>query len=185
MGIYIYIVPIIPNFSDYINSMLGICLPIILYKYVLHDNIEEKDKIDKFDKLDNKIDISNILITGTIICFILLLSGILPICVVGVASGSMSPKIEKGDAVIYTKVNSDKDIEVGDILVFKNGNKTIIHRLVEKKEEDNKIYYVTKGDANNTIDNMNTTINEVKGKVSFKIKYIAYPSIYLNDLLKK
>ena len=184
MNIYIYVVPILPNFSDYVNSMLGIVLPIILYKYVLHDNIEEKNKIDKFDKLDDKIDISNILITGSIICFIMLLSGIFPIRIVGVASGSMSPKIDKGDAIIYKTVTSDKDIEVGDILVFKSGNKTIIHRLMEKKEEDNTIYYITKGDANNTEDSFKTTIKDIEGKVSFKIKYIAYPSIYLNNLLK-
>ena len=179
MNIYIYLVPIMPNISDFINSVLYICFPLILYKYTLNDVIDKKERIK------TGLDISSVVVwTGTA-GILLLISGLLPLCIVGVASESMSPKIDKGDAVVYKKIKNDSDIKVGDILVFKQGDKTIIHRLVEKKIEDNTIYYVTKGDANNTSDGKEITIGDIKGVVSFNIKFIAYPSIFLNDLIKK
>ncbi len=63
-----------------------------------------------------------------------------------VISGSMSPAIEKWDIII---VDLDADYEVGDIVSFKNGDSFITHRIVEIKDNT----YITKGDANNTVDN--------------------------------
>ena len=113
----------------------------------------------------------------------MLLSGLFPLVIIGVGSGSMHPKIDKGDAVIYKKVSSDKDIKEGDILVFQSGSKIIVHRLVKKETKKNKIYYVTKGDNNNSNDKNNLTIDNVKGVVTLKIKYIALPSIMFHDYI--
>ena len=63
-----------------------------------------------------------------------------------IVSGSMSPTIEKGDMII---VKIDNDYKVGDIVSFKEEDSIITHRIVEKGDN----YYVTKGDANNTVDN--------------------------------
>ncbi len=74
-----------------------------------------------------------------------------------VISGSMSPTIEKMDVIL---VKLDTNYEVGDIVSYKNDGAIITHRIVEK----NGTTYITKGDANNTIDK---PINEEKiiGKV--------------------
>ena len=63
-----------------------------------------------------------------------------------IVSGSMSPTIEKGDMIL---VKLDTDYNVGDIVSYKDNNSIITHRIVEKTDN----YYVTKGDANNTLDN--------------------------------
>lgn len=47
-----------------------------------------------------------------------------------VATGSMSGTIEIGDIVI---VNITKDVNENDIIVYKDGDNFITHRLVEKK----------------------------------------------------
>lgn len=64
-----------------------------------------------------------------------------------VISGSMEPKIKKGDIIIIdTKV---KKYKAKDIITFKDVNGSFVtHRIIEIN--DDKL--ITKGDANNTID---------------------------------
>lgn len=74
-----------------------------------------------------------------------------------VATGSMSPTINVGDVVI---VKITKEVYEDDIIVYKEGDNFITHRLISK--EENKI--TTKGDANNTEDNP-IEESDVLGKV--------------------
>lgn len=62
-----------------------------------------------------------------------------------VATGSMSPTINVGDVVI---VNLTKEVSENDIIVYKEGENFITHRLIKK--EEGKI--ITKGDSNNSED---------------------------------
>ena len=79
-----------------------------------------------------------------------------------VLTGSMEDTINIGDLVV---VKITKDIEVNDIIAFKQEGNLIIHRVINIK--DNEI--ITKGDANNEED---TPIKEeqIIGKECFKIK---------------
>lgn len=184
MDTYIFLIPIVPDFSEYIVSILGVCFPILIYIYTISDLKQEKEVIT-LKSFKEDFNIHDAVILTCIICLATLLSGFFPLVLIGVGSNSMHPKIDKGDAVIYKKVNNDKDIKVGDVLVFEAGDKVIIHRLIDKKEENGVIYYITQGDQNNAPDNVNTTINEVRGIVSLKIKYIARPTIWFNELINK
>lgn len=74
-----------------------------------------------------------------------------------VVSGSMSPAIEKWDLII---VDLDSEYKVGDIISYKKDGVYITHRIIEI----NKNTIITKGDANNTIDNP-ITKDMVAGKV--------------------
>lgn len=74
-----------------------------------------------------------------------------------VATGSMSGTIEIGDVVI---VKLTKDVQENDIIVYKEENDFITHRLIEKN--DNEL--ITKGDANNAEDKP-ITVEQVLGKV--------------------
>ena len=62
-----------------------------------------------------------------------------------VATGSMSPTINVGDVVI---VHLTKEVSENDIIVYKEGENFITHRLIKK--EEGKI--ITKGDSNNSED---------------------------------
>ena len=79
-----------------------------------------------------------------------------------VATGSMADTIEVGDAVV---VELTKDVKENDIIVYKENDDFITHRLIEKNENGE---FVTKGDANNTEDK---PINEsqILGKVIYII----------------
>lgn len=81
-----------------------------------------------------------------------------------VATGSMSGSIEVGDVVLVKITN---EVQEDDIIVFKENNSFITHRIVKK---DGNII-TTKGDANNTEDNP-ITIDKVLGKVTYVIENI-------------
>ena len=74
-----------------------------------------------------------------------------------VVTGSMSGTIEINDYVI---VHNTKNIELKDIITFRDNNSLVTHRVVEIRGNE----IVTKGDANNSSD---TVINkdQVIGKV--------------------
>ena len=187
MDIYKYVMPFTPDLGDYLTSVIGILLPTMVYMYsarfvdtTIQESIEEKN-----EKKKKSIRIGDIPVLLFIVVLVVLISGKFKYSIIGVGSESMMPTIAKGDAVIYEKVKDIKDIKVGDVLVFKSGSKMIIHRYIEAKKEKNTVYIITKGDANNSSDNLNLTIDDVEGKVRFKVKYIAYPSIWLKDMVDK
>lgn len=74
-----------------------------------------------------------------------------------VATGSMSPTINVGDVVI---VKITKEVNENDIIVFKEENNFITHRLIQKEEGQ----IITKGDANNSEDK-SITEDSILGKV--------------------
>lgn len=79
-----------------------------------------------------------------------------------VATGSMANTIEIGDVVI---VELTKDVRKNDIIVYKEEENFITHRLIEIDENGE---FITKGDANNTEDKpVNET--QVLGKVTYII----------------
>jgi signal peptidase I len=92
-----------------------------------------------------------------------------------VMSGSMEPKLKVGSLIF---VKPAADYNVGDIISFKSGKNTVTHRLVEKKESDGQVTYLTKGDANNDVDPEATSKTNVVGKTFFNLPYVGYPIGY-------
>ena len=74
-----------------------------------------------------------------------------------VQTGSMSGTIEVGDWIVVKKTN---DIDLNDIITFKQGNEFTTHRVIEKYNDT----YVTKGDVNNTKDEP-ISKDDIVGKV--------------------
>ena len=79
-----------------------------------------------------------------------------------VATGSMADTIQIGDAVV---VELTKDVKENDIIVYKEDDDFITHRLIEINENGD---FVTKGDANNTEDKP-ISESQVLGKVIYII----------------
>ena len=69
-----------------------------------------------------------------------------------IVSGSMEPTYYRGDLIILEKVRA-AEIQVGDVIVFKspmNPNILILHRVVAKRFQNGKFYFLTKGDNPDT-----------------------------------
>ena len=133
----------------------------------------------------NGISFSFLTIPTTILLFIMviLVSGITKYQMIAIASDSMFPSYQRGDAVIFEDVEVST-IKVGDILVFSNNEQVITHRVAKIKESENKLYFYTKGDANNSLDAEPVKQENVLGIIKNGIKYIGYPTVILNEIIK-
>ena len=99
-----------------------------------------------------------------------------------ITSGSMWPTLKKGDMVFIQGTTRPDEIEVGDIIVFRNARGFTIHRLAEKRSDT----VVTKGDANNILDSP-IKYEDIIGKTvkfrgeTFRIPMLGNISILLGD----
>ena len=96
---------------------------------------------------------------------------------------------DKGDVIILWRAN-DRNLDVGDILVFQGHRpQPIIHRVVKVSSEAGNYYYQTKGDHNsNSIEGSfgETKIGEerILGKGLVRIPYLGWLKILFVDALK-
>ena len=182
MELYIFIVPVIPGFSIYIDSILGIVVPVITCFVII--NMKEKTIIKPKNRRRNNIIFFTVLFTLSFL--VLLNSGLFKYQTIVIGSNSMKPKIAKGDVVLVERLNDKekKELKVGDILIFKNQNKIISHRIYNIIERNNERYYVTKGDYNEKPDAGATDNKNVIGVVRLRFKKIGLISVWLNELFK-
>lgn len=96
----------------------------------------------------------------------------------------MTGTINKGDAIIYEKLDEDEKIEIGDIIVFKSENIRVIHRVIDKKDTGAEIKYYTKGDANPEVDEGYRTEEDIIGKTRARIPYIGEVTLMLNEIFE-
>ena len=96
-----------------------------------------------------------------------------------VLTGSMSPKLKAGDIVIIREVSKDS-IKVGDVVTYNTDNLLITHRVNQIVNKDNNILFITKGDANNTVDTDAIRANQIMGKKIIRLPYAGYVSRFIS-----
>lgn len=80
-----------------------------------------------------------------------------------VLSGSMESKIYRGDLII-TKIVDPEDLEVKDIIAFRDAQGTVTtHRIIDIVEKEGEHYFVTKGDNNDSQDQNLVEYKDVEG----------------------
>lgn len=177
-----YLLPIFPNMGNYLVAMVKLLYPFITFLYVR--------KILSINSKDKEERVSNISI-GTIVTFVILfaiislVSGLFKYQVVAIGSGSMEPVIYRGDAILLTKRNDYNNMEVGEVLAFKNNGVLITHRIIGIEKRKNNYIFKTKGDNNNDIDTFDVHEEDIVGTVNFKISYLGYPTIWVNEQFRK
>ena len=184
MDTYFIIVPILPNIGEYLNSMILIALPLLIYIHCFTLVDERTHKVEHVFET-YQFSILDIPTTIVIVTLAALISGFFPHYMIGIGSSSMSPNINRGDAVIIKKINKNTKLKVGDIIAYKEDKITIVHRIHELQTYKNKEAYLTKGDANNGADNYIVPRDHVKGVIKLRVPFIAYPTIWLSEMFKK
>ncbi len=178
-----YVLPIFPNINDYINIILLIAHP-LLSIYLCSSLVAYKpDTI--YNARDYNATIKrNKIITGVIAVILLgmiyLVSDMGRITAMAIGSGSMTGAINKGDVAILDK--KAQKYKVGDIIAFEMNGAIIIHRIVDINRGD-RMYYITKGDANRGVDSWKVYPELIKGKCIFTVKYIGIPTVALSEYL--
>ena len=177
-AIFPYVVPLYPDLGDYLNSILGIGFPFIIFltmrKWIKYKDIDNIKLTNSFIKL---ICMPLIIFTSILV---ILISGVFSYKLIAIGSDSMNPIYYKGDAIIYKKVDIGK-IKKDDILVFEHNNQVITHRVVGIIKKGNRIYFQTKGDNNEDVDAGLISSDMVLGTVRYIVKYVGYPTIWLNE----
>ncbi len=90
----------------------------------------------------------------------------LPLKVLSVVSGSMEPAIPVGSGVVVLSQPSYFD---NDIITFKFSGNLVTHRIIFAGN-----YFLTKGDANRSIDPETVEKEQIVGKVILHIPYLGY-----------
>lgn len=99
-----------------------------------------------------------------------------------VMSGSMEPALKVGGIIFCSSVPVE-DIRVGDIIGFNlPGGAKVAHRVIDITEEDGKLWFQTKGDANEDPDRDLVSISgEMVDRIVCHIPYLGYFSNFMQS----
>ncbi len=184
--LYVFLIELLPNiltFPKLSNYLFIIALTImnaILVILVLKPNRrKEMEAANKYKK--GFLVILEVFLCILVIITISLVSGLFKYSLSSIASNSMFPTLQKGDAIIIKKLSDreKKNISTGDIIVFQEEGNIITHRVIEIKDG----VFITKGDNNNSKDITKKTKNDVIGLVKLRIPYLGYPSVFVSEML--
>ncbi len=181
MNLYKYLLPIIPNPNEYLYSLIFLLLPLFVLMKIkdwFKKDRTEEIVINRYNH--NKHEFFAMIPLSILICaLIYVVSGYFQFYAIAIASGSMEPKISKGDVVIVDK--NIKTIQEGDILAHKHDGKVIVHRVYRVVKDGDEYFVYTKGDANEDYDKYKITTDMFVGIVKFKIPLIGYPTVLVNE----
>ena len=102
-----------------------------------------------------------------------------------VVTGSMEPEYKVKDLLFATRKDA-KDIEVGDDVVYmgKEGNlsdKIIVHRVIQKFDNNGQISFITQG-INNGLSDPEIDESQVLGVVRTKLHILSFCSHIINNI---
>ena len=184
VSLYEYLLPIVPNMSQYVYVLIHIILPLIFFyrvnKFMKKSDDEEIER-DYYKKRHKLIGLVPVLIF--VLAIVYLFSGYFKYWTIAIASGSMTPNIDKGDLVVINQRIDKQKLEVGQVLAYKNGDIIIVHRINEIVISKNGNCYITKGDANNSDDGLLIDEDMIIGIVEYRVPKVGIPTIWLHEFL--
>lgn len=99
-----------------------------------------------------------------------------------VLSGSMSPLFET-NALIFVKEIDTDELTEGDVICFLQGGTAITHRIEKIILLDGEQCYITKGDANNTVDQLTVSSAQIEGRYIGQIAGIGKIVLFMQSTL--
>ena len=170
--------PILPDAPWIVTVVIEAMIPLIVFLYIRY-TILRNDLFRSREKLINSDPRNIISLVAVVVFAVWFALGIFPIVPIAIATGSMIPEFYVGDVKIKKKCNPN-DVIVGDVIQYKMEGYTVVHRVVEKKQSNGYVTFITKGDNNSSVDQFPVTEDQLIGKAIYKIKYIGYPAIWIH-----
>ena len=150
-------------------------------------DVEKISNKIKNKKMTKKI-IKYIILISLILLFIINLilsfeenTHILGIYMFNIVSESMEPTFYKDDLVVVKK-SKPEELQKDDIITFKQENRIISHRILEKTKEKGEVKFITKGDNNDIQDKDAIEMSNVYGKVMFSIPKVGKIIHYIQNV---
>ena len=179
----LYLLPIFPNFGEYIGVVINFLIPAILM-YLLYVNYAKQEAVK-----ENVILRKILMVFVVVICAVQIFftSGWFRYFTLTVGSGSMEPNLLVGDIIVIEKKKGDeiKNIKIGDILVFNHDSIVVVHRVIDIHDVNNSLIFYTQGDNNDSPDNYPISEETVIGTTNMRIPYFGLPVVWLSNLVKK
>ena len=182
IALYIYFIPSSSGMSEALLSCLKMILPIVMLMLV--SAMYEKKKRRTRQKSGKLSTIGTVFSVVVIILVAMLISCQFRFGAIVIATESMTGEINKGDMIIYERYD-DQKIEEGQVIVFLENNRRVIHRVVGIETIDGEVRYYTKGDANEDNDAGYRVRSDIVGLTDVKVAYVGYPTLWLRELLSK
>ncbi len=180
-----WLCPILPNLDWAMKGLIGTIIPVIGIVAINNYYAQSASRLKSRKRTRNASIPAGWIITTVIgIAIVWFAVGVFPIKPFLVPSGSMVPVINPGDVVIVAPVQTDA-IKVGEIIEYRNvkENINIVHRVIEITGNASNMFFITKGDANDSPDPAPVSPQTVIGREIFVIPKIGWISIAVKKLL--
>ena len=178
-----YFLPLLPDLGMYVSSILALVLVFVIYYQLslIREKYERKLPLTKTKTSKLKIG----LLLAILLMFVGLVSGLFKYHLFAIASNSMIPVFERGDAVVIEKIKKEEmnELKEDDILAFYYNNQVIVHRIMSIKNANGELLIKTKGDNNEIPDGWTVNNDMIYGKVIGVVRYIGIPSVELSELM--
>ena len=177
--------PVLPDLPWTLNALVSTVAPATGF-LIIQSSIQTTQKTSVLRRLglqkkDPMLSWTGVVIVSVVILFFSL--GFFGVQPTVVYSGSMRPTMDVGDIAIVSKVPVE-NIKQGDIIQFKKGDLTVIHRVFEVYSQGNTKLFTTKGDANSDPDVEPVVPEQIIGKTVFILPKIGWIPIVVKEMLK-
>jgi hypothetical protein len=183
-SLFIYFVPLIPDIGNYLTCILGIIVPIFIFisaSRCINEYLSGKESKHKRLRLI-LLDIPLLII---VFMFVALISKYFNYQLIGVDTSAISPTVDRGDAALVYKKLKLEDLKEGDIIAYQSGKDIIIDRVYSTKDGAVQIKTeIEKGSNEENVKTRNLSEEEFIGKYKFRVRYVAYPTIWVKDYLE-
>ena len=179
--IYTYVFSVLPDIYAFFQSAIKMVYPYMIYWIIDSLFASDNFKVALKNKKTSFIGLLISIVVATIV--ILLISCQFRYGIIVVGSASMTGSVNKGDAVIFEKYVG-QELEEGQIILFNKENVKTIHRIQDIQIFNNETVYFTKGDNNQKQDDGYRKNSDVIGVIKFKIGYIGWPTIWINEMFQ-
>jgi signal peptidase I len=177
-GLYMYIIPFIPDVYIFMRTFLRMLYPFIIYL------ILENTYAKSFYRNRHKNIFGSAVLLVLVTLLIMLISCQFKFGIIVIGSDSMTGTINRGDAVIFERYEGQL-IDVGQVVMFEYNDIKTVHRIVGRQSINGEVRYYTKGDSNKKEDSGYRVADNIDGIVKLKIKYIGLPTLWFRSLFGK
>jgi signal peptidase len=112
-----------------------------------------------------------LLIAGAVILLSVGVGALLGFRALVVRSGSMAPAVQSGDVVV-TRLVRPSAVEPGDVVTFRDPSRRgelVTHRVVQVRPEEDRLAFVTRGDANTGEERWSIGRDGTVGSAAFRV----------------
>ena len=179
MAVYPYVLPRKPHMPDAMLAFFTVVFPLVLLYFIQSMYARHRKAAPRRGRVWQ--------VASTVLCglamtaFVMLISCRFQYGLLVIASESMTGAINKGDALVYERYDT-QPLQDGQIIVFQSGNTRVVHRISRIERINGSLQIHTKGDANEAEDFGFITTSDVVGIQTTTIKYLGYPTVWMHEM---